>query len=118
MHTRWFQRSNAKERVLTPESFAGQVLVTVLTSPDLYLIDPAHPQPVLVHSFSGYLSLLGIAEVQHDNFYMIVGNYSQPTNTNTPGSWNLYHVNMHVQPPNVRLSAHSLEPTSSMAWRC
>lgn len=92
--------------MLTPESIAGQVLVTVLTSPDLYLIDPAHPQPVLVHSFSGYQSLLGIAEIQPDNFYVIVGNYSQPTNTNTPGSWNVYHVNMHVQPPNVRLSAH------------
>lgn len=77
-----------------------------MTSPDLYLIDPAHPQPVLIHSFTNHLSLLGIAELRHDHFYVIVGNYSQPTNTNTPGSWDVYHVDMGSQPPHIALSAH------------
>ena len=77
-----------------------------MTTPDLYLIDPSSPQPVLIHSFTDHLGLLGIAELRHDNFYVIAGNYSQPTNTNTPGAWDVYNVNMDVHPPAVKLSAH------------
>ncbi|KAL8823433.1 MAG: hypothetical protein Q9191_005858 [Dirinaria sp. TL-2023a] len=84
----------------------GQVLVTVMTSPDLYLIDPTNRQPVLVHSFTNHLGLLGIVELQHDVFCVIAGNYSQQTNTNTPGAWDIYCVNMLLHPPAVVHSAH------------
>jgi len=42
---------------------------------------------------------------------VIVGNYSQPTNTNTPGSWNVYHVNLRAHPRHVTLSAYFPEAT-------
>lgn len=84
----------------------GQVLITVMTTPDLYLIDPTNPQPVLVHSFTNHLGLLGIVELRHDVFYIIAGNYSLHTNTNTPGAWDVYGVNMGVHPPAVTHTAH------------
>ena len=79
-----------------------------MTSPDLYLIDPINRQPVLVHSFTDHLGLLGIVELQHDHFYVIAGNYSQQTNTNTPGAWDVYCVNMNIHPPAIAHTAHFL----------
>ena len=80
--------------------------MTLITSPDLYLVDPSKPNPVLVHSFSNHLSLLGIAELEHDKFYVIAANYSQPDNHNTPGACNVYQVDMCKSPPAVTLVAH------------
>ncbi|KAG6991200.1 hypothetical protein G7Y79_00055g089760 [Physcia stellaris] len=84
----------------------GQVLVTLVTSPDLYLVDPSKPDPVLVHKFTNHLSLLGIAELEHDIFYVIAANYSQPDNHNTPGACAVYQVDMCKSPPSVALVAH------------
>lgn len=77
-----------------------------MSTPDLYLVDPTNPKPVLVHSFTNHLSLLGIAELGHDIFYVIAGNYSHPTNINAPGVYNVYRVDMNVQLAAVTLSAH------------
>lgn len=85
----------------------GHVLVTTLTSPDLYLIDPFHAgRSVLVHSFPDHLCLLGIAELQPDVFYVIAGNYSQKTNANPPGAWDVYSVDMRAPGPKISLSGH------------
>ncbi|KAL8831848.1 MAG: hypothetical protein Q9191_000637 [Dirinaria sp. TL-2023a] len=85
----------------------GQVLVTTLTSPDLYLIDPFRAgRSVLVHSFSDHLCLLGIAELQPDVFYVITGNYSQRTNANPSGAWDVYSVDMRAPQPKIGLSGH------------
>lgn len=79
--------------------------MTLVTSPDLYLVDPSKPDPVLVHSFSNHLSLLGIAELEHDHFYVIAANYSQPDNHNTPGTSDVYQVDMCGVFPAVKLIA-------------
>ena len=84
-----------------------QVLVTTLTSPDLYLIDPFDAgHSVLIHSFSDHLCLLGIAEIEPDVFYIIAGNYSQRTNSNPLGAWDVYSVDMRFPRLRIALSAH------------
>lgn len=64
-----------------------QILINIATTPDLYQVDPlSHYEPILIHSFPGYTSLLGIAEVDPDVFYVIAGNFSLKTFQPTPAS--------------------------------
>lgn len=64
---------------------SGQILTTVLSSPDLYQVDPTGSHcPTLVHHFPNVLGLLGIAEIRQDVFAVAAGNYSTQTG-NTPG---------------------------------
>jgi hypothetical protein len=72
----------------------GDILSTSLVpSPDLYLIDPAHPTPVLVARFPHVLSLLGIVEYEPDVFAVVGGNFSFVTGP-IPGSYGVYKVDM------------------------
>jgi hypothetical protein len=64
----------------------GQLLVTFITPPDLYLVDPVAPNPQLIHRFPQAASLLGIAEVEKDVFAVVAGNFSVKTLASTPGS--------------------------------
>src|SRR2546429_191408 len=53
----------------------GNLLVTILNTPELYQVDPLDPrEPALIHKFPRALGLLGIAEVDHDVFAVIAGN--------------------------------------------
>jgi hypothetical protein len=74
---------------------SGQLLVTIITSPDLYEVDPFSSKPAsLVHSFPYALSTLGIAEIQQDIFAVIVGNWSDETFSSTNGSYSLWKVDL------------------------
>ena len=59
----------------------GQLLVTILSTPDIYQVDPVnHSAPILIHTFPSALGLLGITEGAPDHFYVVVGNFlSSPT---------------------------------------
>jgi hypothetical protein len=59
----------------------GQIVVTILSAPELYQVDPFHTDspPTLIHHIPGVLGLLGIVELQHDVFYIIVSNWSVST---------------------------------------
>ena len=73
----------------------GSVLTTLLTSPELYLIQPspAHPDPQLVHRFDGSTSLLGITEETNpDTFQVVACNYSIDAGVAAPNSSKLYRV--------------------------
>ena len=73
----------------------GQILVTLVTSPQIYQVDPTRAQPAkLVHTFPGYLGLLGITEVQPDVFYVVAGNFSTVTFESTPGSYSVFEVDL------------------------
>lgn len=73
----------------------GKVLVDIITSPDLYQIDPLTKKaPVLVHHFCDHLGLLGITETTQDLFYLVAGNYSAATNTNPVGAYDVYEVDV------------------------
>lgn len=57
----------------------GQLLVTVLTTPELYQIDPlGSHQTQLIQKFPVAGGLLGITEVESDVFAIVAGNISLP----------------------------------------
>lgn len=70
----------------------GQLLVTLLTVPELYQVDPAGAQePKLVYRFPQALGLFGIAELETDVFGVISSNFTAGkianlTAANTPGT--------------------------------
>jgi len=72
-----------------------QILADLLSTPEIYQIDPAgaHP-PQLIHKFTETTGVLGIAELFPDIFYVVTGNYSFATFTPTPGSWQVWSINM------------------------
>lgn len=73
----------------------GQLLVDVLTAPQLWLIDPATPgQAILVHEFAGAQGVGGIVEYQPDVFAVLAGNVSLTTGQGTVGSWSVWSVDL------------------------
>jgi hypothetical protein len=74
---------------------SGQLLVTIITTPDLYQVDPFSSSPAtLVHSFPHATSTLGIAEIQPDVFAVVVGNWSTTTFSTTNGSYSVWEVDL------------------------
>lgn len=74
----------------------GDILISNLSKPQLYLIDPSSskPIPALVHEFSDSLGLAGIAEYQPDVFAVISGNASFTSNISSAGTWKVWSVDM------------------------
>lgn len=73
----------------------GQLLIDVLTAPELWLIDPATPgEAILVHEFAGAQGLGGIAEYQTDVYAILAGNVSLSTGQGEVGSWSIWSVDL------------------------
>ncbi|KAH6723665.1 hypothetical protein DL95DRAFT_447912 [Leptodontidium sp. 2 PMI_412] len=73
----------------------GTILATLLTTPELYLIDPkAPPSATLVANFPEVSGLTGIIEVQPDIFYIAGGNFNLATFANEAGSYWIWEVDM------------------------
>ncbi|PMD33765.1 hypothetical protein L207DRAFT_535023 [Hyaloscypha variabilis F] len=73
----------------------GNLLLNILSSPDLYELSPLNPTPgsaKLLHTFPFATGLAGIAEIESDVFAVVVGNWSVETFTTTPGSWSVWKV--------------------------
>ncbi|KAL1759046.1 hypothetical protein FB107DRAFT_246514 [Schizophyllum commune] len=74
---------------------SGEVLATVDSAPELWHIKPfSSEEPTLVYNFPGYESLLGIVEVEDDQFYVAAGNFSVFTLASAKGSYAIFHVDM------------------------
>lgn len=82
----------------------GHLLVTIVISPELYLIDPltssldptSNKTATLIHSFApSFAAVLGITETQPDQFYVVVGNLSlaPPLNAGL-GTYTFWSVNL------------------------
>ena len=73
---------------------SGSLLLTLITTPDLYLIDPltVDPKPQLIHRFSSSLWLTGITEINPDTYYLIGANATWENLSPTPGSNRIYRV--------------------------
>jgi hypothetical protein len=69
----------------------GDLLLTLLTAPQLYLLDPSSrsPQPQLVYNFPDTAGLLGITELQQDMFYVIT-----TTNASLPNTYALWEIGL------------------------
>ncbi|KAK8230553.1 hypothetical protein HDK90DRAFT_417636 [Phyllosticta capitalensis] len=72
----------------------GTVLVSLLSKPQLYSIDPAtSPYNVqLAHQFNGCASVLGIAEYRKDVFAVFRGNFSMEVTEWVPGTFSIWKV--------------------------
>lgn len=72
----------------------GNILVTLLSSPEVWQIDPAHNSAELVHHFPQALSVLGITELHPDIFVVAVGNITLPAIASVPGSYSAWKIDM------------------------
>ncbi|KAF7978229.1 hypothetical protein HWV62_1232 [Athelia sp. TMB] len=73
----------------------GQLLVTLLSSPQVYQVDPfSFQQPQLVQTIPGAEGLLGIGEVEKDVFAVVAGNLSLATVVSTVGSYSIWKVDV------------------------
>lgn len=96
----------------------GKVLVTLLTTPDLYQIDPFTPNsaPLLVHHFADHKGLLGITETTRDLFYVVTGNYSSAdkANPNPVGAYDTYEVDVRNGASNAIVSKNANLPNARL----
>lgn len=73
----------------------GQILATLLTSPQVYQVDPDRKTPAtLVHTFHGFRGVLGIVEQQSDIFYVVVGNGTYQIFPDTAGSFTVFRIDV------------------------
>lgn len=98
----------------------GRVLVTLLTTPDLWEIDPSGKRKArLVHHFREHLGLTGITEMKPNLYYVAGGNVTiikaagAATSTgftlsgaNVPGAWDIYAVDKSCRPLKIYKVAH------------
>lgn len=73
----------------------GQILVSILTSPQVWLIDPELPgRAVLVHEFPSVLGLSAIVEYEPDVFAVAGGNISLSTGEAFIDSWSIWSLDL------------------------
>lgn len=90
---------------------SGSLLLTLITTPDLYLLDPlaADPTPQLIHRFSSSLWLTGITETDPDTYYLVGANATYENLSPTPGSNRIYRVHFRPgepsSPPDISVAA-------------
>lgn len=73
----------------------GAILVTILTSPDVYLVSPDKTyDPVLVASFPQSLSNTGIVEMEQNIFYVATGNLTFSPPVLTFFSYSIWKVDL------------------------
>lgn len=73
----------------------GELLLTILTSPELHLLNPSDPkEAVLIHKFEEVRGLTGIIEVKEDVFYVTGSNFNLATFSNEAGSHFVWEVDM------------------------
>ncbi|KAJ4152148.1 hypothetical protein NW765_017657 [Fusarium oxysporum] len=81
----------------------GNLLLTMLTTPELYQLREAQgpsPQLELVHSFDSLTGLMGIAETTQDTFIVAGGNFSSP-GVGVPGTFSVWEIKICGRRPEV-----------------
>ena len=81
----------------------GHLLLSLVSEPFLYDVDPTSPSPRLLHEFAGYTSIGGIAEIAPDVFAVIAGNTSSTSLGGMLGSWSVWSVDMNTPEPTIKL---------------
>lgn len=73
----------------------GQILVTSLSLPQLWLVDPRLPnEAFLVLEIPGVLGLSGIVEYQADVYAVLAGNVSLATSDFGAGTWAVWSIDL------------------------
>ncbi|KAH8804420.1 hypothetical protein F5884DRAFT_406731 [Xylogone sp. PMI_703] len=81
------------ENLAVRSNSAGDILCTLITSPDLYLISPSTGGATLLYSFPVF-GVLGITQLGHDIFYVAGGNFSTLTGELQPRSFSIFKVDI------------------------
>jgi hypothetical protein len=77
----------------------GKIIVTLINKPDIYLIDPAHPEnPLLLATIPGTAGAGGIAEVEPNLFAIAAGNWSVETFQPAPASYSIWTLDFNAGP--------------------
>ncbi|KAK5681246.1 hypothetical protein LTS10_007008 [Elasticomyces elasticus] len=87
----------------------GKVLVTLITAPEVWEIDPTTHTAELIYSFPDAIAATGITEVTDDVFAVAIGNWSLETAAGTKGSWSIWTIDYrsrqtwskHHNPPSI-----------------
>ncbi|KAK4977754.1 hypothetical protein LTR42_002127 [Elasticomyces elasticus] len=95
----------------------GNVLVTLITSPEVWEVDPTTHTAELIYSFPDATAATGITEVTEDVFAVAIGNWSVVTAAGTKGSWSIWTIDYrsrqswhkHHGPPSTRKVAEIQE---------
>ncbi|KAH8816709.1 hypothetical protein F5884DRAFT_748189 [Xylogone sp. PMI_703] len=87
------------------ENFAiranGKQLLTLISRPDVYLLDPSSQSVELIYSFPEVNSVLGICEISPDVFITVAGNFTASTVTSQKGSWSVWKLDFNHQQPRI-----------------
>ena len=74
----------------------GELLIDTITAPHTYLLDPtaSNPTAQLLATYPDATSCLGIAEVEHNIFAIVVGNYTTATFEGVQGSFSIWSLDI------------------------
>ena len=78
----------------------GQLILSIITTPSVYTLDPSQANPVAVHlhDFADATSCLGITQIASDQFAIVVGNTSVATFSGVPGTFSIYKIDFTQSP--------------------
>ena len=76
----------------------GKLLVTLVTSPEVWQIDPTTQSGELLYHFPNATSATGISEVSPDVFAVAVGN---TTDVGVPGTWSVWKIDLNEKKANI-----------------
>ena len=82
----------------------SKLLVTSMSVPDLFLIDPtvASPSASIIHTFPNATGISGIAEITPDLFALVTGIWDLANTRALPGTLAIWTINLNPSPPVVR----------------
>lgn len=70
----------------------GNLLVTLINTPEVWEVDPKTKSAELVYHFPEAVSAMGVAEVEPDVFAVAIGNWSDVTSVAVTGSWSVWTI--------------------------
>jgi hypothetical protein len=89
-----FPKPTWVENLAIRSNSGGDILCTIVTAPELYLVDPSTGSATLLHTFPSVDGVLGISQIGHDIFYVVGGNFSLQNLVFKPDSWTVFEVDI------------------------
>ncbi|KAF9884530.1 hypothetical protein FE257_001475 [Aspergillus nanangensis] len=92
----------------------GHLLLSVLTEPNLYTLDPSVPnaKAQIIHHFDGSTGVTGIAEIAHDIFAVSAGQLDLRTFQGVKGTFAVYTVDLTASAPVINKLADIPDTTN------
>lgn len=75
----------------------GKLLVSLISTPDIWQIDPLRNTAKRIHRFPSATSATSLVETEPDIFAVAIGNWSRRTFESAPGSWSIWKIDMRAE---------------------